>query len=110
MSPGDNSISCCHRPKRFLPGVRPEMGLEGAGPRIRFPAYSAEVGSAIVVGCDWVASGSYAQRMLAGQLQPRMAVHRGMGMGVAAHADQAIGRGLIHPRLLLHGIILLGGT
>lgn len=86
------------------------MRLKGARSRIRFAANSAKVRSAIIVGCDWVSGGAYAQSMLTGQLQPGMAVRWRMRMRMGTGADQAIGRGLIHPCLLLHGIILWGGT
>lgn len=40
---------CGNQPEWLLAGVCAQMRLEGAGPGIRFAAYSAQVGSAVVV-------------------------------------------------------------
>lgn len=95
-----------------------QVSFEGARPGIRFPAYSAQIGSAIVLGGDaarGTRSCTYANRVFTPELQPATTMMRlrvRMGM-----ADQtAIGRrALIHSRGRLRRrldriAILRGGT
>jgi len=98
--------------------VSAQVSFESARPGVRFAAYSAQIGSAIIFGGDTARGrtcGIYTNRMFTPELQSAATVMRlGVGMGMT---DQTVigRRTLIHPRGRLRRhfhwtAVLRGGT